>query len=127
MGLAWPWSVSDSERRIAKQLRIRLRDGESELLLDVLLGGGCRVRVTIEFGCLVTFPFDTCRRDDAERTRVPRGLVVHDCRVRPVLSKFERVGWPGAKEELIEHGSPFPMWVDGHGQKDDPALDEFAD
>ena len=64
MGLARPWSVSDSERRVAKQLRIRLRDGESELLLDVLLGGGCRVRVTIKFGCLVTLPFDTCRRDD---------------------------------------------------------------
>ena len=49
MGLARSWSVSDSECRVAEQLRIRLRDGESELLLDVLFGGGCRVRVTIEF------------------------------------------------------------------------------
>ena len=40
MGLARSWSVSDSECRVAEQLRIRLRDGESELLLDVLFGVG---------------------------------------------------------------------------------------
>ena len=46
--LAWSHSIADMNSCVAEQLRIRLCDGEPELLLNVLFGGGCRVRVTVE-------------------------------------------------------------------------------
>ena len=64
MVMAWSRSVSDLDCRVAEQLRIRLRDGETELLLYVLFEGGCRVRVTVEFQFLVPLPFDARRQDD---------------------------------------------------------------
>ena len=64
MGFAWLHSVSDANFCVAEQLRIRLCDGEPELLLNVLFGGGCRVRVTIKFRFLALLPFDAHHRDD---------------------------------------------------------------
>ena len=62
----WPHSIADANFSVAEQLRICFRDGDPQLLLNVLIGGGRCVGVTVELCVFVAFPFDARRRDYAK-------------------------------------------------------------
>ena len=71
--LAWSHSIADTNSSIAEQLRICFRDGEPQLLLNVLLGGGRCVGVTVKLCVFVAFPFDARRRYYAKGAGEPCG------------------------------------------------------
>ena len=124
VGFAWTHSVANAYFCVAQQLRICFCDSESQLLLDVLLGGGSSMRVTIEFSPLVLlFPFYARRWDNAQGAGVPCGELMHSGCVGSVGPEHQRVWGTGSKQKLIEHRSPFPMGIDWHRQQDDSALD----
>jgi len=65
--------IADTNSSVAEQLRICFRDGEPQLLLNVLLGGGRCVGVTVELYVFVAFSFDAHRRHYTKRAEVPCG------------------------------------------------------
>ena len=88
VGFAWTRSVANAYLCVAQQLRICFCDGESQLLLNVLFGGGRGVRVTIEFLPLVPLlPFYARRRDDAQRAGVPCCELMHSGCIGSVRSE----------------------------------------
>ena len=83
-GPARPHSAANVYFGVAEQLRIRFRDGEFQLLLYVLLGGGRCMRVTVEFCTFVALPFYARRWYDTQGTEVARGEIMHRSGIGPV-------------------------------------------
>ena len=92
-------------------------DSKAEFLKGVFNGARASVRVAVEIPVFAFSPVFGCFMEDAAGCWVLGGPIIHVLGGSAFFVEFKRIGWCGAEEKILEHGSPSPMWINGDGKE----------